>query len=355
MRIVMTVTNPFKPDPRVYKEAKSLAKHGHEVYIIAWDREGKYPKEEVIEGFRVIRVGPKAGYGPLMALKLPLFYLNAFRVILKLKPDAIHTHDFDTAVLGFFFKKLKKKVMWVYDVHDLYESFVRNNRVSSLIKRLDSIIMGKADIVITVNQEMMKILLERARPNMTVIIMNTINPFGVSQKKAKIFTIFYGGVLSEGRFVKEIVDISSTLDVSIRIAGSGTLKDEIKSSSAVYLGHVPHERALEELSRAHVTFILYDPSVLNNKIASPNKLFEAMWTGTPVLVVKGTLPEKLAEKFVIPVDYSKSAVKKALKEIIETPKVIKKKAHFGRKIFLKKYTWDIMEKRLIKLYSEVLK
>ncbi len=40
MKVVMTVSNPFKPDPRVYKEAKSLVKTGHKVIILAWVREG---------------------------------------------------------------------------------------------------------------------------------------------------------------------------------------------------------------------------------------------------------------------------------------------------------------------------
>lgn len=354
MRIVMTVSNPFKPDPRVYKEAKSLSKAGHEVIVIAWDREGRYPKEEKIEGFSVLRLGPKARYGPLMVLKLPLFYLKAFRVILRLKPDVIHTHDFDTAVLGFVFKKLKG-TKWVYDVHDLYESFVGSRIISSLIIRFDSLMLRESDIVITVNPEMTRILLGRARLKANVVVMNTINPFKHLQRKAKRFTLFYGGVLSKGRFIEEIIEISRSLGFEVRIAGMGVLKEKIKSSPAIFLGYIPHEQAIMELSNAHLTFILYNPSILNNRIASPNKLFEALWVGTPVLVVKGTLPEKLAKKFVIPVEYSKDAVEKTLREISGNPKIIRKKAHVGKRIFLRNYTWGIMETKLIKIYSGVLK
>lgn len=354
MKVVMTVSNPFKPDPRVYKEAKSLIKAGHEVIVIAWDREGDYPEEEEVDGIKVIRVGPVAGYGMKMTLKLPLFYLRAFKKTLSLKPDVIHTHDFDTSFLGFLLKLLNG-TKWIYDIHDLYESFIKNKMISSIIRWLDSFIICTSDIIITVNPEMTKVILDRARPKATIVIMNTLNPFEFPRGKAGTFTIFYGGVLSKGRFVEEIIEISHSLGVNVRIAGMGVLKEKLRSSSAIFLGYIPHEKAIEELSRAHLTFILYDPSVLNNRIASPNKLFEAMWLGTPVLVVKGTLPEKLAEKFVIPVEYSKNAAKEALKELIENPKVIRKKAYIGRKIFLKNYTWDIMEARLIRLYSEVLK
>ncbi|NJE26413.1 hypothetical protein E3E22_07240 [Thermococcus sp. MV5] len=351
MRIVMVVTNPFKPDPRVYKEAKSLAKYGHEVCIIAWDREGKYPKEEKVEGFRVIRVGPKARYGPLMAVKLPFFYLNVFKIILKLKPDAIHTHDFDTAILGFIFKKLKK-IMWVYDVHDLYESFVENGLVKRFILKLDSIFLRTSDIVISVNPTMSSILIERGAKIGTVVILNTIDPFPVEDQKDPNFTVFYGGILSKGRFVKEMTKIVEELGIPLRIAGRGILENFVKKCrNVIFLGYIPHKKAVKELSQAHLTFILYNPKVLNNRIAAPNKLFEAMWVGTPVLIVRGTLPERLSEKFGIPVEYSMDDVKEKLKFLRGNPKIIRKKSKLGKKIFLKSYTWRKMEKMLICIYG----
>ena len=83
--MVITVSNPFKPDPRVYKEARSLVKHGYEVTIIAWDREGKYPKEELFEGIKIKRIKLKSGYGNFLdfVLKLPLFYLKVLPDTLK--------------------------------------------------------------------------------------------------------------------------------------------------------------------------------------------------------------------------------------------------------------------------------
>jgi hypothetical protein len=45
-RVVMLLSNAFRPDPRVLKEARSLAGAGYEVTVIAWDREGAYPPEE---------------------------------------------------------------------------------------------------------------------------------------------------------------------------------------------------------------------------------------------------------------------------------------------------------------------
>jgi len=356
MKIVMAVTNPFKPDPRVYKEAKSLVKAGYDVVIIAWDREGKYPREETIEGIRVVRFGPKSRYGSFFdfLVKLPLFYIKAFIFMAKEDFDAIHTHDFDTAFLGFLLKYLKGK-KWVYDVHDLYESFVQSTAAKRLIKKIDGYFTRMADVIITVNQEMTRLLSQRAGPNRAVVVFNTVNPFEIEARKNEEFTLFYGGVLSRGRFIEEISEIANELKIPLKVAGGGVLEPTIRESGATFLGYLPHDEALRELAKAHLTFILYDPNVLNNRIASPNKLFEAMCLKTPVLVVKGTFPEKLAEKFVIPVEYSEEDVKRTLEYLRDNPKILRKKGHLGRKIFLKNYTWDVMEKRLLKLYSEVLK
>lgn len=358
MRIVMVVTNSFKPDPRVYKEAKTLLSRGYKVRVVAWNRDGYHPRHEIIDGIEVERIGVPARYGVFLdyIIKLPLFYLP---FLLKYLPrsgefDIIHTHDFDTALLGFIMKTLVG-LKWIYDVHDLYDSLVGEGSIlSRFVMFLDSLFLRSADAVITVNHAMEDILIERACPRNTTVVMNSIHPFNIPREKQKKFGVFYGGVLSQDRFLEEMIEITTSLGVEFRVAGIGVLEDRIKNSNVTFLGYLPHKEAIRELARTHVTFILYDPNVLNNRIASPNKLFEAMCVGTPVLVVRGTLPEKLAEKFVIPVEYSKESVKRALEYLRENPKILRKKGHLGRKIFLKKYTWNVMEKRLIRLYLGVL-
>ena len=42
-KILMLLSNPFRPDVRVYKEAISLIKGGYDVTVVAWDRGKRYP------------------------------------------------------------------------------------------------------------------------------------------------------------------------------------------------------------------------------------------------------------------------------------------------------------------------
>jgi len=376
MRIVMTVTNPFKPDPRVYKEAKSLAKHGHEVYIIAWDREGKYPKEEVIEGFRVIRVGPKAGYGPLMALKLPLFYLNAFRVILKLKPDAIHTHDFDTAVLGFLFKKLKKKVMWVYDVHDLYFTFFsiegKKSVFEELIKKLDLIMARYPDILIAATQSIggeheglrEYYIKHGIFPEKIITIWNVpdLDVFldypNLKLRKSKKFTIgFIGGQRTVSNFISLFEAVKDKQNMyNILFVGEGKSTEKLKKLvqkeypeiNVEFVGHVDYKLIPNYYKLCDVIFAWYPPRE-NVKRGIAIKVFEAAMVGVPSIVNADSLMEDFVEEYRCGV-----AVKKLesgnLKQVLDL--IRNKKIKFNPAKIAKKWNWKNEEKKMVRIYEK---
>jgi hypothetical protein len=55
-KILMLRSNPFEPDERVYKEAKSLLENGYSVTLLCWDRELKFPEEEIFEGISIHNV-----------------------------------------------------------------------------------------------------------------------------------------------------------------------------------------------------------------------------------------------------------------------------------------------------------
>lgn len=49
MRIVIARSNYVQPDSQVEKEAKPLAKAGHDVTIFAWNRDEKYSEKRMLE------------------------------------------------------------------------------------------------------------------------------------------------------------------------------------------------------------------------------------------------------------------------------------------------------------------
>jgi len=373
----MLVTNPFKPDPRVYKEAKSLVNAGHEVIVLAWDREGKYPKDEVVEGVRVIRVGPKAGYGPSMVLKLPIFYLNALRVTLKLKPDAIHTHDFDTAILGFVFKKLKN-VMWVYDVHDLYFTFLsmegKKSIIGKLIEKLDLAIAKHPDTLIVATQSIggeheglrEYYIKHGISPEKIVTIWNVPDlneflsdiPTDVNGKSNKYTIGFIGGQRTVSNFLALFEAIKDEAHLyKVLFVGEGketeTLKKIIKKKypnlDVEFVGNVDYRHVSSYYRLCDVVYSCF-PIRENVKRGVSVKVFEATALGIPVIVNDDTLNSDYVREYRCGVCADIDSIDNLRQKLL----LVRSLRPFNFKIIQKKWNWRCMEDRLLKVYSIVM-
>ena len=96
-RVLMLVTNEYRPDPRVHKEARALIDGGHEVTVAAWDRQRARPPREVVEGVRLHRVRTGRVGGQLaLVLNYPLFLLRCLAAAREVRPEIVHAHDLDT-------------------------------------------------------------------------------------------------------------------------------------------------------------------------------------------------------------------------------------------------------------------
>ena len=102
MRIVMLVSK--RTDPRTFNEAYTLVNAGHEVTILTWDRELRFPKkEEVIEGYKMHRIQFKGTYGRGIG-QIPgfaRFWFVAFLRLMRWKYEVVYCHDLDTYPLGW--------------------------------------------------------------------------------------------------------------------------------------------------------------------------------------------------------------------------------------------------------------
>lgn len=375
MQVVMVVTNPFKPDPRVYKEAKSLVKAGHEVYIIAWDREGTYPREETIRGFKVIRVGPKAEYGPLMALKLPFFYLNAFKVILDLKPDVIHTHDFDTAILGFIMKVVRR-VKWVYDVHDLYFTFFSMEGGRSifgrLIQNIDVWVSKKADRILVATQSIggeyeglrEYYVREGIVPEKITTIWNVpdIREFlaysRINIKKSRKFTIgFIGAQRTLSNFVTFFKALkSSSLQVKVIFVGVGKDTEKLKNFvnreypeiEVEFVGHVSYDEIPNYYLICDAIYSCF-PMTENVKRGLSVKVFEATIMGIPVIVNSETLNSDYVKRYRCGVCVDVGDVEDIKRKLL----VLRYIKPFNVKVIREKWDWKHMEDKLLKVYLQL--
>ena len=373
MKILMILSNPFIQDPRVYNEAVSLINAGHDVSILAWDKKKEHPASEIIDGIKVIR-----SYNSFI-MKIPPYdifkmhlwwfkgYFDALDLYNKSPFDVVHCHDLDTLPIGV---KLKKKlgVKLVYDAHEIWGYMISNdipkswakyylNKEKKLIQNLDGFIVAEEKYIDYFNAFTDKKLTPVL--NCKKIISKKYIP----PDRDDVFTLLFIGRLSAPRFLMEIVESVKGLEnVKCIIGGIGKekfvdlLKQKCKQAENVdFIGPVPFTEVIPMTQRSDAVVCMINPNVINNKIATANKQFEAMVCGRPVICTKGTRSGEVTEKEKcgIVVDYSIDALRKGIIKMRDDPKLCEKLGRNGLKAAIDKYNWAEQEKKLVEVYEKI--
>lgn len=360
----MLRSDPVNPDVRLEKEAKSLAKYGHSVTVLGWDRSINCSKFECKDGYTICRLRLKAPYGKI-SLVPSLFLWNLYIIyFLSIKKhDAIHACNLDTLIPALIIGKFRRKKI-IYDIFDFYGPMLPKSTpdlLRNLISVIESSLLRFPDCVILVDESRLKQLTSNKFKKME-FILNTpeLVYLNTQNNENKKFIIFYGGVLLESRGLKQVIEISRKIsNIELVIAGYGAYEKSLLPLFSLYdnikfLGKLPHDKVIENTYKADLLFALYNPTIPNNKFASPNKLFEAMMCSKPILVNKGTSMAKIVEeeKCGLVVDYFDNLeLQEAILYLMENEHLRVSFGNNGRCAYEKKYNWKIMEQKLVSLYS----
>lgn len=297
MIIKMILTNSFDPDPRVYKEAKTLTEQGADVEILAWDRENKNKAIDTIDGIKIKRFYSDGKYGAGIK-QLPgfiNFYKQVNNYLRHINYDSLHCHDFDGLVVGYYVAKGADKVKLVYDEHDLFFLYFDNRKgllnklISKFIKVFERHMLKKVDNHIVVTPNMKRLYKNKSTP---IVITNAPMESllrNVSKLPKKKTVIGFIGSVRYAEELKVLIKASQRFSyIYIFIAGRGIKLDEIKEfvknnkySNVEFYG----EYSMNELeflySKIDITYLVYPEK--NSFISMPNKFFESIITKTPMI------------------------------------------------------------------------
>jgi glycosyltransferase involved in cell wall biosynthesis len=303
-RILMLLTNAFDPDPRVHKEAKSLVHNGYDVTIICWDRDLKAPAREVIDGIKVERIYVQSTHarGTSQAAYLLLFWIKAFILALRKKPDAIHCHDFDTLPPGYLLSRVKSAKL-VYDAHESYVDML--NGIPHWLKRaistLENFLLPGSNLVITVG-EILREHLENRGARRSCVVGNWKDPedfvfpielinaekdrLGIS--KEQMIVCFIANLGYERQLPELIEAVKRNPDVFLILGGNGPAKSlaqeaSVKHPNISYLGYVHPSKVPFYTALSDVIFYGFDKKNPNARFSAPNKLFEALAAGKAII------------------------------------------------------------------------
>lgn len=374
-KVLMLLTNPFRPDPRVYKEARALLCDGYEVTILCWDRELSYVEYENMDEIRIIRVKCKSSYGKVKDFLKGIicYYKKSLKILRDEKFDIVHAHDLDTFILGLLISKTRKKKL-ILDLHDDYAAMVSRNLPVFLYKLLDlfqKIAVRFADGLIVANDELNKIVEMNG-----IVIRNVadikkfeINSEDIRAAKKRLgieddaFIIVYIGILRDHIALLKIINVVKKIDgCYFVIGGDGPAKDKIlnhiDNKKIIYLGWVNMKEIPLYTKMANCIVILLDPKNRCEKIGTPNKLFEAMAAGVPVIVSRGTLLEKIVkeENCGLTVDYcNENELYDAILLLYKNVEMRNTLGMNGYMAMKKKYSAASEMKKLLNMYRSILK
>lgn len=359
-------SNPVVSDPRVDKEVQSLLNYGYRVMVLGWDREGTFEHSESEGNKEVFRFGIKAPYNkPVLVFYYPLFWLWVLFKLLRYRPAVIHLCDLDSSLPGVLCKLLVHDTKIILDVFDTYTLLVeqKSKLLAKFIRPLERYVASISDAFITVSENRLGFF-RGVNLKVTGIVMNCpplsneIPSSSHNEEKEGRFRIVYAGTVSPRRGLFEVAEAIKGLDnveflVAGRIVNNGMAKELRNYPNVRYVGQLSFSRSLELQKNADVIPLLYDCHEPINRVASPNKLFEAMMLGVPVITNLSSSLIKVP--FSVQVEYDDIAgIRKAITFLKESPEERANLGLLGKLAYDHEYNWSIMERRLLEIYDKVL-
>lgn len=371
-RVVILRSNPVAPDPRVEKIARTLYRAGYRVTAVGWDRSAELPGTETVEGFEIIRMPIHAEFGSGLA-NLPNLLRWQWGLVRWLAKhhgdfDIIHACDFDTILPALWCKQRWGQAV-VYDIFDFYADHLRRTPgwIKNWIRRTDLRAIDRADAVILVDDARVA-QIAGASPKQLSIVYNS--PEDVGEEVLPVYLpsaagglrLAYVGLLQVERGLFEMLNVLFRHpEWHLDLAGFGgdeaQIAERVRSMPNVtYYGRVAYDQALALSQAADVLFATYDPAIPNHRYSSPNKVFEAMMLGKPIIVAHDTNMDRMiaaADAGVIVKYGDEAELESTMRHLADHAEERLQLGANARRAYDQTYSWQVMESRLKTLYDEI--
>ncbi len=386
MNILMLLENDYLSDFRVQKEVQSLREAGHRLTVAAvTSGEASYRTERedcLLFRKKIPAFIRKASVG---ALKFPFyfnFWFSYVNDILKdQKADAVHIHDLPLARVG---NRLKEKCSagFVLDLHENWPDFLDvSQHTKSLAGRLlsstaqwrryENESVRQADRVITVVAEMKDRLVRNGAQEAKIIILENTPPvssvMNSTPGESEIFNLVYVGGVTQHRGLQYVIRGLALLGEGLKwhftVAGDGRYLPELKTLTVrlgiddrvSFEGKIAKQEAETLISMSDLAVLPHVRSVQSDN-SSPNKLFEYMAAGIPVLASDCISIKRVIDETDSGITYvydSPENLALKLRELYLDRENLRLMGENGRKAVRERYNWENSAASLIKMYCSL--
>lgn len=296
--IIISVTNDLSLDQRVHRVATTLVDMGFEVTLVGRHRPQSLPLDQRPYATKRLHFGFQTGKLFYLAYAIRMFWWLLFQRV-----DVLLANDMDTLLPNFLVAKLRGKRL-VYDSHE-YWTEVPELQDRPLSRKvwlwLERRLFPRVDAAYTVNDSIAQIYTRLYEVDVKVV-RNL--PFHIDQQPVMVdkkHVLLYQGALNMGRGIELMIEAMAYLpDYQLVIAGYGSIEQPLRGLAAgrpfkdqiTFTGFLPPAQLLATTRSAMLGMSLEADRGASYHFALPNKLFDYIQAGVPVLV--SDLPEMAA-------------------------------------------------------------
>lgn len=314
------VMNECTNDTRVLRAAEASLEASDVVTILALKR-SDVAAEEQRNGFRIRRVAIWTQNWPrVLPVQLVKYLELCLRMVfggIRMRPTCVHAHDLNMLPFGWVIARLSGARL-IYDSHELWSNIHTILAWPAPLRRtvlaIETVLARRADRIITVCDSIADELQQRLSiKNRPAVVRNIPEtdlsrtsssqpPVGLRQAHGLSDddqVLLYIGWFSPHRGLSLLVEALASLPAHVHLVlvGKGLLLEQLErtaqqlgvASRVHFHGVVPPDQLLQLSQEATVGVVPYEGVTLNQKYCLPNKVFEYIQSGLPLVV--SDLPE----------------------------------------------------------------
>jgi glycosyltransferase involved in cell wall biosynthesis len=369
-KATVSVINDLVTDQRVHKVCTTLYTMGFAVTLVGRKQRASLPLAP--REYRMYRMKLLFEKGVLF---YSFFQIRLFLFLLFRKSDVLVANDLDTLLPNYLVSKLKG-IPLVYDTHEIFTEvpeLVGQNLKQAVWRRVERWIFPKLKNVFTVNQSISDWYFDKykVRP---LVVRNMPRKSGAKVAAAtrselelpsdKKIIILQGAGINVDRGSEELVSAMKYLDdVVLLIVGSGDviscLKEIVETEKlhdrVILTGKVPQEKLQRYTMLADLGVTIDKPTNINYRLSLPNKIFDYIRAGIPVLCSDLTEVARIVRDYKVGVvvdSFDPKILAATISETLKSPDYLTWKSNTHKAA--EELCWETDEFNLKKVYSQFL-
>ena len=368
-KVIVSVINDLVTDQRVARTCSVLHELNFDILLIG--RELKLSKPLDNRPYKCIRMKLHFEQGPLFYL---WFNIRLFFILLFTKADVLFSNDLDTLLPNYLISKLKG-IPLVYDSHEIFcevPELTSRPIKKRIWELLESWIIPKLRFCITVNQSIANYFLEKYHSKFIYVrnIADYPKEYSIKSKHDlniptdKKIVILQGAGINIDRGAEELVESFNYLNDNylLLIIGSGDVLDKLKNdvirfniqNKVKFIDKIPTTELRHYTANAHLGVSIDKDSNLNYHFSLPNKIFDYIHAGIPIIASKLTEIEQIISRHQIGIfidNHHPKHIASQIETILNSSHYLDYKTN--TLIASAQYNWHIEKKKLIDLMNQI--